>query len=584
MKKELQMRDESYKGKKKKSFVTFITKNLELLAILGLTLISACIQIYFSLNTWGMITPEELCQSIELAHKMVFGYCYVCPELQTSYSFIPQLAKCRTPILSVLFVIPMYFSKILNLNYWRFTIPLIRIILGINGSLITSSTYLFMKQYSNGKQNYSFISAILVTFSPFLFFMAFRSVPNIFLIPWMFFILASYLKTIKNLQRNQSQKEEKHPFLSALKINDIDELKRYLKIILLTLFMGLIIYIRIDFLIVLGAILIFKFPYKKLKVIVSHIIGLSLSFLIGLFADSLYYGEFTISPVNWFLFNIIEGGSQIFGTEPFSFYFDLLFKIIPILIIICTTIFFFVFLCIEYIWKLIKHKKTQLDKIIILGGMIFASFFVILIFSIPQHKEFRFAYAGYLYFHLSIAIILAIIIERFIPAISSYSVILIKKLKFKSKKYLNRRNFEILYTLMVFSLIFVSSLVATLEGSKIVNWREGDEISRSLAFVGQQNDSTGVLVTNRFMRGNLITYLHKNIPLIMFTDVDFPSSGLNTLINLIKEANNVYNYVVLPTYQIEETPILLDVLTQNNFTIVHRIDTRASIFKHNKTS
>jgi hypothetical protein len=84
------------------------------------------------------------------------------------------------------------------------------------------------------------------------------------------------------------------------------------------------------------------------------------------------------------------------------------------------------------------------------------------------------------------------------------------------------------------------------------------------------------------MIGKMYTYLHKDIPFATFTDVGIYGGRLNSLINSIKETNNLYNYIILPTYQIVETPLLLDVLSQNNFTIVHRIDTRASIFKHNE--
>ena len=37
-------------------------------------------------------------------------------------------------------------------------------------------------------------------------------------------------------------------------------------------------------------------------------------------ADSIYYGKLTFTPINFLMFNVVSGGSDVFGTEPWYYY------------------------------------------------------------------------------------------------------------------------------------------------------------------------------------------------------------------------------------------------------------------------
>lgn len=39
-----------------------------------------------------------------------------------------------------------------------------------------------------------------------------------------------------------------------------------------------------------------------------------------IYADSIYYGRFTFTPWNFFKFNVLSGGSDTFGVDPWHFY------------------------------------------------------------------------------------------------------------------------------------------------------------------------------------------------------------------------------------------------------------------------
>lgn len=556
---ETQLRKEKKYLKKRSNLIEFFSARKELLFVLVLSVISSSIQIYFALKTWGMITSDEVSQSIEIAHRIVYGYGYICPEFSVINIPHPHFARCRSVIYPLFFVIPMYVGKILNLNYWSFTIPFFRVMIGINGALITPSSYYFIKKYTKNKQNYAALTAILVTFSPFISLMGFRSVTNIALIPWIFLILAAYYKILENFS---------------------NQVKEYVKIIILTIFMSIILYIRLDLILTLALVLVFKFPHKNLKIIASHAIGLVIGLSLGILADSLYYKIFTISPLNWFLFNFVDDGAVLFGVAPFSYYFKIIFELKAVIVSIVLTLVVFFILVLRIVWQIIKKKELKLDSTKALSIFLFASFFIVLTYSFAKHKEFRLIYSGYVYFHFSIAIAVAILIEEFIPELSKSTVLVIKKLQ--TKKERNFRALNLFYTGLIFSLIFSGALIATIKGTEIVNWKEGDEITRGLVYVGQQNDSIGVMVVLRYFIGEMYSYLHKDIPIKDFKDIE-NYEIIDSLIRHIEEEYEMYNYVILPFYQIQETPILVTILYASNFTLVHTIDNSANIYRYNGT-
>ena len=124
--KEIQLRSKIWKSNKVRRLAELILIKKELVFILGLSLISSIIQIYFALNTWGMITSDEVNSSLEIAHRIVYGYGFTCPEYLVVYEPDPLIARSRSPIYPLLFVIPVYIGKLLNVDYWTVTIPLIR--------------------------------------------------------------------------------------------------------------------------------------------------------------------------------------------------------------------------------------------------------------------------------------------------------------------------------------------------------------------------------------------------------------------------------------------------------------------------
>ncbi len=553
----------------------FFMNRKELSFVLLLTFISASMQISFSLSTWGSIHPDEIFQSIEMAHDIVYGYASVPPEFQDSNPVIPSYAKARSYMFPMILTIPMYIGKLFGWNYWKITIPLIRILLGINGALLTPATYVFVKRYTKGNKYFASASAIVVVFSPILMFSAFRSVTNIFFVPWIMFIINSFWKTKEKLQG-----ESEYSNQEELKIKR--SLKLYLKIIFLSFLMGIIIYIRIDFIISLVAILLLRFPYKKIKIITCNLIGLGFAVIFGGLIDFITYGDFLISPIQWFRYNILEGLSSVHGVAPPFYYFQTLVSSLPLLIFVvfCTSVLLGTF------YYTIKRyfKNRELDWILLrnIGGFPLASVVIISIFSIPSHKELRFIYFALILLQICFAISLLILFKTFLPRISSYSAKLLMKITKKTNTIKIEKVFKYFYSTLFFVLVAGGTIFSSYEGSKIYDWNANNELARGLVYLGQLDDCNGVVMFTRGTRFKSYFYLHKDVPLDEYMDF-YKASIVRGLIRMYSLDNSTYNYIMFNREQISLTPNIETDLTDFNYMLNLTINNEVFIYRFNQT-
>ncbi|MHA1219694.1 MAG: hypothetical protein ACTSO5_13605 [Candidatus Heimdallarchaeaceae archaeon] len=541
-----------------KGVFRFFVNRRELSFVLLLTIISAAMQISFSLSTWGTIHPDEIFQSLEIAHDIVYGYGTIPPEFQESNPVIPSYAKSRSFLFPIIFTVPMYLGKLFGWNYWRFTIPLIRILLGINGSLLAPSTYVLVKRYTKGKKAFASASAFIIAFSPLLMFSSFRSVSNIFFVPWFFFIINSFWKTLENLQKENGDESQRKLKMSR-------SFRSYLKII------------------VLIATLVFKFPYKKIKVIACNFLGLGLAALFGGLVDFITYGDFLISPIQWFRYNVLEGLSSIHGVEPVTFYLDSLFSYIPLIIFLVFCALVVLGTLVYTTCKYIKCKEKNWILLRNICGFPTASMIIIALFSIPSHKEFRFVYLGFIYLHVSLAISISLLFQVFSPKISAYSAKLFTKIAKKTETAKISRIFNITFLTLVLLLIVSGGAISSYQGSQMYDWKAYDSLARSLWYVGQKDDSNGVLL---FTQGSLMKsyfYLHKDIPLDELVNF-WESFQIRKTIKDYAKENETFNYVIFSIYQIAETPYIVDALNDYNYVLNHSINEIAFIYKYNQTT
>ncbi len=554
----------------------FFVNRRELSFVLLLTIISAAMQISFSLNTWGTIHPDEIFQSLEIAHDIVYGYGTIPPEFQESNPVIPSYAKSRSFLFPIIFTVPMYLGKLFGWNYWRFTIPLIRILLGINGSLLAPSTYVLVKRFTKGKKAFASTSAFIVVFSPLLMFTSFRSVSNIFFVPWFFFIINSFWKTLEKLQKENGDENQR-------KFKMRRSFRFYLKIIVLSFFIGLIIYIRIDFIIGLIATLVLKFPYKRIKVIICNFLGLGLAALFGGLVDFITYGDFLISPIQWFKYNILEGLSSTHGVQPVTFYLDSLFSYIPLIIFLVFCALVVLSTIVYAICRYIKCREKNWILLRNICGFPTASIIILFLFSIPSHKEFRFVYLGFIYLHVSLAISLSLVFQVLFPKISAYNTKLFTKITRKTESAKISKIFNFTYLTLVLLLFVSGGVISSYQGSQMYDWKAYDSLARSLWYVGQMEDSNGVLLFTQGSLMNSYFYLHKDVPLDELVNY-WESFRIRITIKDYAKENETFNYVIFSIYQIAVTPYIVDALKEYNYVLNHSINEIAFIYKFNQTT
>lgn len=554
----------------------FFPRNIERFFLFSLTILSILIRITLSLRTWGLIHPDEIFQSLEIAHFLVFGYGRLPPEFQLYNDFIPSYAKSRSHLFPLIFVPFMLIGKICGWNYWSVTIPLIRAFIGINAALITPAIHKLVKTYTN-KSKYAIVASILVTFWWPIINLGFRTLTNTFFIPWIFFIISGYFNILNQYEKKLKETEENEDKQSSTTNNILKETIYLTRIIFLTFLISLIIYIRIDLIIGIGGILLLRFPYKKSKVLLSHFIGCFGGFMLGGIIDLIYYGEFLVSPINWFKFNIIESHSEMFGISPFHYY---LYKLIyePLFIRIITTYgtALLIVLVIDTIKKAIKAKQIKWGKEQFLLPFATAAAIVIFTFSFPGHKEHRFVFIGEVFLHISCAIALVITIEYVLGFLENE----LRRQKRGMGIKINRKKIN--------NVVYVSFLILFL-GTYFINsyymyqkadWLVYDDISRSLAYVGQQPDAKGVIILQMFWYTGGYTYLHNNISYLEIYKFDNNIGTYYTLNRSLAQEYGDYNYLIVPLYQINRYPNISTIIDESQYKLVSNIQNKSHVYKY----
>lgn len=110
---------------------------------------------------------------------------------------------------------------------------------------------------------------------------------------------------------------------------------------------------------------------KRLSFIINTlIIGLSIIGL-SIIIDRIFYGEWTITFMNFFKFNVLSGLSSFYGTHPFYWYFIVALPVISGLYIV------------PFVLEMYYKKNDHL---------LYVFFFFIFVLSFTKHKEFRFLF------------------------------------------------------------------------------------------------------------------------------------------------------------------------------------------------
>ncbi|KAM9967784.1 hypothetical protein ACTFIW_001871 [Dictyostelium discoideum] len=290
--------------------------------------------------------PDEYWQSLEVAHKLVFGYGYLTWEWSEGLrSFIHPL----------IFVYLFKFLKFLNLDSTFFIIIGPKLLSGFLAAI--GDLYLYKLTLSIFKSKESAKWALICQLiSWYMFVCIVRTYSNS--IETILFIISLYYFPINNDTINSKPK-------ISIALTTFAFLIRPTTAIMWLYILPLHIFINLKSIKKIFNFLIFDCLF----------IGL-LCLFIGCFIDYIYYERFVFLPYNFLYFNVLKNISSFYGTHPFHWYWSqglpaIGFTILPLFL-----------LSIRSLWI----KKSDRFKL----HLAWCALFTVGFYSLLAHKEFRF--------------------------------------------------------------------------------------------------------------------------------------------------------------------------------------------------
>ena len=271
--------------------LNFIERNLHQSLFLTAIIGGFLVRWLFSQFVTGILHPDEIYQSLEMAHVMVYDSGIIPPEFKLENRQVESYATSRSWIFPLIFATIMRFGEYIGLDYHSGIIPMIYFILVLNSTFMiySASKFSFMLTKSKNVQLYT---AYAIAFWFRFVEYTIRSFNNTFFFPILFYGLYRVLLV---MERKKVTAYDSFIVMFAL---------------------GVTTYVRLDllFLVLLVFLVTFnKVNYNQyIKLAMDGFVG----WIIGILTDFYYYEEYVIVPYKWFLFNIIESNSDLFGVTP----------------------------------------------------------------------------------------------------------------------------------------------------------------------------------------------------------------------------------------------------------------------------
>lgn len=546
------------------NFLEFITNNFLLSLYYLFFFIGAVIRIIAALKATGIYHPDEIYQSLEIAHLSVYGSGYIAPEFSTENPGNEFYTSSRSWIFPLIFAGLMHIGETLNMNYYNQTLVMIRLFLGFNSILLIPAVKKFTEEFT-GNGQVGLLAGIAISLWFRIIEISVRPFTNTFFLPLLFYSMYRVVHLIHSEKKASSYDQ----FITLIGL-------------------GIVSYVRVDLGILIFAVFLTTFKKNQLKSYIMLIIDAMMGWLIGAAVDYRYYGKFLVVPYHWFRFNIES--SDIFGVYPVYFYFLQLIIYDKLLILTITSLFLVIFSLSKKIEQFNKLKNLLPEE---LSRTYIRLFFANLIaWSINSsiwdldgtHKEIRFmmgtlcltlAFFAYSLYYAQELIFEAIVYRK------------IKKLIVLTDEAKMRRiridNAYVKNLLLVIFLILL--LVSTTSGYKNRYHRESfADINSALSWIGEQEDVQDVMILSVWYLTGGQTYLHSpNSTLITISlqSENFFDYQMYLVRNELK--NNSTNYFIIPYYEINRaggsTESLFSTAIEYNWSPVKVIDGSLEIWK-----
>ena len=159
------------------------------------------INIVYALRSPTFYHPDEVYQTLEIAHNYVYGYGIVSWEWKLGSWVTPAnpdgYGPIRSLITPILFSLAFIIGEGLNFNYWQMTLPLIRIILVLNflTGLYIASKLLKNLSYKNYFHSDKIFLILTLFYHEFIIYGS-KTITNTLVVPLVFYSTCFILQIV----------------------------------------------------------------------------------------------------------------------------------------------------------------------------------------------------------------------------------------------------------------------------------------------------------------------------------------------------------------------------------------------------
>jgi len=326
---------------------------------------SLCVSTYFN--------PDEYWQSLEVAHKIVFGYGHL------TWEWKEGIRGYSHPLI---FAAVYYILRITKLDYPMIVVLAPRVLQAIFAALADTFLYRIVERYNKSLAKKTVLCDV---FCWFIFYCDVRTLSNTMEAQLSVIALYFWLAARDNFVKMKEQQatEDKKEDDKKKEIED-NKLCRILASAISALAFVMRPTAAIFFapVVVLHLIWTFKSRTKVtfgyvLRVLVLQML-LPVVAVVGLATviDTIFYGKFTFVPFNFLYHNVIHSVAEFYGTHSWHWYFTQGFPTMfgPFIILFLVGIF---------------SSRTAIPRV-----LLFLCIWPVVIYSFLKHKEFRFIFTS----------------------------------------------------------------------------------------------------------------------------------------------------------------------------------------------
>lgn len=295
------------------------------------------------------------------------------------------------------------------------------------------------------------------------------------------------------------------------------EVTRVLKLSTYAFALSLCCYVRPDSALLIVGVVWLLVPWSHLlhaatsrRTVVGVVAGCLAGVLLGVCDDVYFYGFFTVTPWNWFWFNVASGvQAQLFGTDSIMIYLhELLWKNAGMRMLFAANVIALVLM--------IRPSQERTNKICFRTEktlrFISCLLIMLVIFSLQGHKEVRFIYN-------------AMVVYLCISAASIVSL---------AHMFLKKPSFRAVSVAMVTILYAVSQWLdfPTPGDLSARTWTyresmDSYDVSRCVRFISRQSDVRGVFINKHLYTFGGYTMLGHDVPILVRTFSGYHEYGFS---------------------------------------------------------